>query len=226
MRVNVARRRAAKAVRRKQVLAQRRKAVPVSLAEKVRCFAGRPLYRCLLHGDPNVGGIATVFLTREAETGQIAMAAFLVDTYALGIKDVVFRLMEPSDFDQFIAMACVAEPVIRVEPSHARKLVREARAYAASLGLRPPRNFAAVEQLFGDVRADDCTETFTFGHEGKPFYVVGPSETVSQIAKRLGTLVERLGPSGFDVMIPLDDSDELDVALAEIEPPEKGADAA
>jgi hypothetical protein len=222
MRVNVARRRAAKAVRRRQVLAQRRKAaVPVSLAEKVRCFAGRPLYRCLLHGDPNVSGIATVFLTREAETGQIAMAAFLVDTYALGIKDVVFRLMEPSDFDQFIAMACVAEPVIRVEPSYARKLVREARAYAASLGLRPPRNFAAVEQLFGDVRADVCTETFTFGYEGKPFYVVGPTETAGQVAKRLGTLVERLGLSGFDVMIPLDDPDD-DAA----EPPEKGADAA
>ncbi len=180
MAANIAQRRAAKAVRRKRVLAERQQATTVPFAEKVRRLAERPLYRCLLHGDASEAGIATVFLAREAETGEIAMAAFLVDTYALGIKDVVFSLLEPSQFDEFISLARAAAPVVPVDPAYARKLLRDARAYAASLGLRPHRNFAAVERLFGDVRAEDCTETFAFGLDGKPFYAVGPLETPAQ----------------------------------------------
>src|SRR5207302_274678 len=87
-------------------------------------------------------------------------------------------------------------------PSYARKLLREAAAYAASLGLRPHRGFAAVVQLFGDARAEDCTEEFEFGCDGKPRYVVGPSESIVQVARRVGTLTERLGPDGFDFVIP------------------------
>src|SRR5207253_3762446 len=47
----IAHRRAAKAARRKQVLASRRAAEPVSLADKVRRATVWPLHRCLLHDD-------------------------------------------------------------------------------------------------------------------------------------------------------------------------------
>lgn len=226
MAANIAQRRAAKAARRKRVLTERQQATAVPLAEKVRRLAERPLYRCLIHGDASEAGIATVFLAREAETGEIAMAAFLVDTYALGIKDVVFRLLEPSQFDEFISMAQAAAPVVPVDPAYARKLVRDARAYAASLGLRPHRNFAAVESLFGDVRAEDCSETFAFGRDGKPFYAVGPLETAAQIQNRFGRLAERLGPGGFDFLMPISEEEFISgQAAAELQP-EDEADAA
>lgn len=193
---------------RRTTKAARGKANVVPLAEKVRRLAGGPLYRCLLHGTIKEGGIVTVILARAAETGEIAMAAFLVDIYALGIKDVVFQLFEPSEFDAFVSMAGVAAPVVPINPAYARKLLRDARTYAASLGLRPHRNFASVEALFGDVRADDCTETFSFGRKGKPFYAVGPTETVAQITNRLGILLKRLGPDGFDFMVPTGEDEE------------------
>jgi hypothetical protein len=206
---NIAQQRAARAVRRKGILAERRKATAMSLAEKVRRLAGRPLYRCLLHRDAPDAGIMTVFLAREAENAEIAMAAFLVDTYALGIKDVVFRLLERSQFDAFISMAQEAAPVVPIDPAYARKLLRDARAYAATLGLRPHRNFAAVELIFGDVRAEECTQTLAFGRDGKPFYAVGPSETTAQVRNRLGRLAERLGPSGFDFLIPIGEDEYI-----------------
>ncbi len=206
---NIAQHRAAKAVRRKRMLAERQNGTALSLAEKVRRLAERPLYRCLLHGDVSDGGIATVFLAREAETGEIAMAAFLVNVYALGIKDVVFRLIEASQFDEFISMARESAPLAPVNPAYARKLLRDARAYAASLGLRPHRNFTAVERLFGDIRTEDCAETFAFGRDGKPFYAVGPTETVAQVQNRFGRLAERLGPDGFDFVVRIGEDEYI-----------------
>ena len=92
-------------------------------------------------------------------------------------------------------------------------------AYAASLGLRPHRGFAAIEQLFGDVRAEDCRETFAFGHDGKPLYVVGPTESTEQVVRRLGRLADRLGPEGFDFVIPTDDlGDDGDWEVDTVEP--------
>src|SRR5712691_7142570 len=99
MAANIAHRRAAKAVRRKQVLAARRTAQPVSLADKIRRAAAWPLYRCLLHDDIVEGGIGTIFLARRSPDGELALAAFLVDLFSLGIKDVVFQHIEESEFE-------------------------------------------------------------------------------------------------------------------------------
>ena len=153
-------------------------------------------------------GISSVILARETESGQIAMAAFLVDAFALGIKDAMFDVVEHSDFKFQISLLNEGAPLVPVEPSRARKLLRDAAAYAASLGLRPHRGFVATEQLFGDVRAEDCSETFAFGHDGKPVYMVGPSETAAQIVRRLENMTERLGPGGFDLVIPAGDEVE------------------
>ena len=202
---NVAQRRAMKAARCKQILRARHSGEPVSLADKIRRLAARPLHGCLLQPEMFDSGIGTVLLARRAESGEIAMATFLVDLFSIGIKDVFFRLVEPSEFDFYVTTMSLAAPYRPVAPSYARKLLRDAAAYAASLGLRPHRGFAAIELLFGDARAEDCTEQFSFGRDGKPFYVAGPTESTAQIARRLGRLAERLGMDGFDFVVPLDD---------------------
>ncbi len=206
---NIAHRRAAKTVRRKKLLASRRAAEPVSLAERVRRLATGQLRCCLMQQE---AGIKSVFLARETHTGEIALAAFLVDAFALGIKDVFFSVMQPSEFEAFLSAAQDAAPAVPVDPSYARKLVRNAAAYAATLGLRPPRQFVSIERLFGDVRAEDCAETFVFGRDGKPFYVIGPTETARQVANRLQHLADQLGPEGFDVVIPEEDGNDADAA--------------
>ena len=202
---NVARRRAAKTARRKKLLSSRRTSEPVSLADRVRRLATGKLYCCLMQRE---AGINSIFLARETQTGEIALAAFLVDAFALGIKDVFFSAMQPSDLAAFLSAARDAAAVVPVDPSYARKLMREAAAYAATLGLHPPRQYVAIERFFGDVQAEDCAETFVFGRDGKPFYVVGPTETPRQVASRLQRLAEQLGPEGFDFVIPREDEDE------------------
>jgi hypothetical protein len=202
---SIAQRRALRDARRKKLLGGRRALEPVSLADKVRVAAEWKLHTCALHGDI-AGGICTVYLARQSPVGPLALAAFLVDSFALGIKDVVFDLTEPSEFGEFLEMAGGEVTLTPIEPSYGRKLVREAAAYGASLGLKPPRNFRSVELMFGDVRAEDCREEFHFGCEGRPCYVLGGLETTRQVGRWIERLTDTLGPDGFDIVMPqLDD---------------------
>src|SRR5690349_13381133 len=102
MGTNLAHRRAAKAARRKKLLAGRRAAKPASLAEKIRRLATAPLYCCLIQPD---AGISSIFLAREIGICEMAVAVFLVDTFALGVKDVFFSAMPRSDFKEFLSIA-------------------------------------------------------------------------------------------------------------------------
>ncbi len=204
-----AHRRSLKNARRKERLRTRRAAMPVSLAEKVQREAHGPIVYCLLQPEVFASGIGTLFFARRTQSGPLATAVFLVDAFAFGVKDVMFELMEPSEAEAYIAVMGLAAPWQAVDPSYARKLLRDAVAYAGGLGLRPHRGFHSIEALFGDVRAEDCGECFVFGHEGKPLYVVGPTETPKQIVMRLDRMVEGLGPEGIDFILPNRDEENV-----------------
>ena len=64
-----------------------------------------------------------------------------------------------------------------IEPSCARKILMGAVAYAATCGINPAKDFAKIKPILS--AADDglCSDTFTFGRDGKPVYVQGPERT-------------------------------------------------
>ena len=63
--------------------------------------------------------------------------------------------------------------------------MRDLVAWSASLGVRPHRDFAVVERMFGDLDADACDVAFQFGREGKPLYIPGPNDAAA-IRRLLG----------------------------------------
>ena len=147
-----------------------------TLAEAVRRASAAPVHSCLLQNAIFESGIGMVILTRKVGQRTLALAGFLVDRYCLGVKDAYFRETDQAEIESLIDSLETSAPFEAVDPSYARKLLREAVAYAGSLGLTPPADYVAIEPLFGDVVADACDETFTFGFEGKPLYVPGPAE--------------------------------------------------
>jgi hypothetical protein len=46
-----------------------------------------------------------------------------------------------------------------------------------------------------------CTERFEYGHEGKPFYIRGPSESLSQARRIVDQLERRCGAENFHMLI-------------------------
>ena len=220
----IAHRRAAKAARRKKLLAGRRKAAAADrqlpLAGQMRRLAAAPLHSCLMQEDAFERGISAVILTREAE-GGLVLASFLIDVHCLGVKDVLFHHSDRAEIEDVIAAMEQNAPFIAVDPSYARKLLRDCVAYARSLGIEPHPDYAATELLFGDASADACDATFVFGYEGKPLYVPGPSETPAKIRQRLEQLHRTLGEDGFHFAMQGDEDflDEGETAYDPLEAP-------
>jgi hypothetical protein len=84
-----------------------------------------------------------------------------------------------------------------VDPSYARKLLRDLAAWSQSIGFAPHPDFAAVERIFGDVNADASDAVFWFGRDGKPVYIPGPNDTAPLIRRRIAQLQKHLGDDGF-----------------------------
>lgn len=208
MGTNIALKRAKKALHRKQLAVQRRKLeiVESAVGGRARRAALSPIQHCYLHGDAGDSGMATVVITRGVSPYQFMAVFFLVDLLCLGIKDVIVHDMTVEQLGTFVDNVVESGGQLdEVDPSYARKLVRDAAAWAATIGFKPPRDYVAVEQIFGDVDTDACDTTFTFGVEGRPCYIVGPGETPAQVRQRLTHLRDRLGPDGFDFVLPTDD---------------------
>ena len=194
---NMALKRAAKANRRKAAVAEKRKLELVndSLPAKVLRAAQAPIQHCLLCGELFESGMATLILARGATSNNLTVAGFLIDAWCLGIKDTFFHTSGAASFEDLLVKLEAAGPVTSVDPAYARKLLREAAAWAASLGFAPHRDFAVLEKFFGDANADACDATFRFGRNGEPTYISGPSESPAQVARRvrmIGNVLEDL----------------------------------
>lgn len=200
---NLAARRGAKANRRKAIVAQKRKAEAAEAtpgAQAARA-AALPIRHCMLTENLFEIGMGTLILSRGSTAGPVVVGAFLLDSFCLGVKDAVVRTMEADQLDSYLARVDEAMPLVPVDPSYARKMLRDLTEWSGSLGFRPHRDFAAAERLFGDVTPQGCEIDFEFGRHGKPLYMSGPKDSPSLGRRLVEQLSQRLGPEGFDYMI-------------------------
>jgi hypothetical protein len=199
MATNMAVKRAKKAQRRKQVVAEKRRAeaVEASLPARVLRAAQVPIRHCFLTESVFEIGMGTLVLTRGGTQDHLTLGSFLIDTFCLGIKDVMFQPIEREAFEMYMERMDAGSPMVSVDPSYARKLLRDLAAWSQSIGFAPHRDFAAVERIFGDVSADAGDAVFRFGCDGKPRYIPGPSDTPPLIQRRIAQLQKYLGEDGF-----------------------------
>jgi hypothetical protein len=199
MATNMALKRARKAQRRKQVVAQKRRAeiLEASLPARVLRAADAPIQHCFLTESVFDIGMGTLVLARGATLHHVALSSFLIDTFCLGIKDVMFESVEGEVFEIYMDAMDAGSPVVSVDPSYARKLLRDLAAWSESIGFAPHPDFAAVERVFGDVSVDTSDAVFRFGRDGKPVYIPGPNDTVHLIQRRIEQLQKYVGDDGF-----------------------------
>jgi hypothetical protein len=199
MTTNQALKRARKAQRRKQIVAEKRQAeaLDASLPARVLRAADTRIQHCLISESLFELGIGTLVLARGATPRYVALSAFLIDVFCLGVKNVTFQSIEDEAFEMYVATMDATSPMVSIDPSYARKLLRDLTAWSRSIGFAPHRDFAAVERIFGDVNADASDAVFRFGREGKPVYIPGPNDTAPLIQRRIEQLERLLGSNGF-----------------------------
>ncbi len=212
---------AAKAARRKAVVAEKRQAERSvqSLAGRVAVAARSPVERSIRTAALFEVGIGHVILTKRLPTNALGCAFFLVDVFCLGVKDVFYREMAPSEFEQIVTdLEEGGQDIVDIEPSSALKLVKGSVDFAAKSGLAPAKDYRVIARIFGDIDADRSTDVFPFGKDGKPLFIEGPNDTAARKREITRSLDRHRGPEGWDYVLSSDLADDtlLGELLAEM----------
>ena len=172
-----------------------------SLAVRLQAASVYPILHCCVSADLWEQGIGYVLMSRQAPNGQVAFAAFLVDVYCLGVKDVMIGVDPMGQYrrdmyDRFSQ----CRPLIPWKPECARKFVEGAVKYALDLGLPPHADYRVAKLIFGEIQAETMQE-YTFGKDGKPFFIAGPYDSPARCQQVLRTLERCCGPGGHNAVL-------------------------
>jgi hypothetical protein len=148
-------------------------------------------------------GIGTVWLSRSLPDGRYAVAGMVVDVFCLGIKNALYKIVDAAEYPTVLARirGNPTESFEAWDPSCARKLVEDALAYAEDLGFEPHPDYRIARLIFGDIDADACPGSFTFGKDDKPFYIAGPNDTPAMQRRIVKQLERRCGPGAYDYLV-------------------------
>ena len=192
-----------RAAKQKQERNELRREKSQGLGQRLAQAAAAPILHCCTTPALWNNGISNVLISREVTPSKIAFAMFLVDVYCLGVKDVFGGILSRGEYRQMYRPFAEHNSVVPLEPADVRKLVEGAVDYAASIGLKPHRDYQKFQRIFGDIDPRDSSREFVYGRDnGKPHFIAGPHDTPARCRQILETLEHTCGPGGYDSAIP------------------------
>ena len=205
---NEAMRKAAKAAKRKAVVAEKRKQDhgANSLSGRIRENAGLPILQCLISDQLFEAGMGSLVLMRGLSVDYTCSAVFLLDTFCLGVKNTDFGMMDRDQTERYLEIIDDSDPHSPIAPEEGRKLLRDLAAWSEGNGFPQYKDYAALEKLFGTVVPAETDYTPRFGKDGKVLYIPGPTDTPALIRRRMAILRERHGDDGHFIL-PLTGND-------------------
>lgn len=199
---------AKKAAKRKAKASVARAAFSGPPAELARLLKA-PVHECFVPQGMFERGMGNLLVSRQAGGGAIALGAFLLDVWCLGVKDAMITVHSEAQYASSVAKLRENEPLEPVDPACAKKLVLRVVEYARGLGLEPHPDYRAAKRIFEGIDAGACDQDFTFGREGKPYFFSGPNDTPARCRQILKALSKRLGPDEFHFTVAGSGADEF-----------------
>ncbi len=153
-------------------------------------------------------GIGSLAIARQESEEGLVIAVFLVDVYCLGVKNAFWRACTPGEFKKLLDRMEETQTMHAITPASLVKIVQGAVAYADSFGFRPHPDYRHAAKLLEGIDPATCEQEFTFGRNGKPFYIQGPNESLAQAE----AIMERITAAGGHFMIggPVSQSENFD----------------
>ena len=172
-------------------------------------YAKYPIYECLVPSELFETGLGTIIATRRHPGGEIAVGAFVVDVFCLGVKNAFFKVAGEEVYHNTIKPRLVesheGQHFENTHPSCMRKIIEGAVDYADDLGFSPHPDYRSARVIFGDIDAGACPVKYVFGQDGMPMYIRGPNESINQAKKIVDQLAKRCGEGNYHYLLPLDD---------------------
>ena len=155
-------------------------------------------YEAYIRKDWQESGQAYVVAARLRDNSAVELGALLLDTWCLGVRDAVFvDDYTEEGFRDALKNHLPDDERQPIHPAYAKKLIDGAVAYAQQFGFAPHRDYKKTRRVFNGIDVEACTETFTYGKDGKPMFVSGESDTPERIQRVLTMLEARCGKDGF-----------------------------
>jgi hypothetical protein len=156
-------------------------------------------------------GIGQLILTRRLPDGRLALGNFLVDVFCLGVKNAYWKIISEWDFDVLKRRLEEMGPLHAATPEQFAKVVLGAVDYAQALGIPPHPDFRHAKLVLAGIDPSKCSDTFTFGKDGKPFYMNGPHDSPEKIK----VITHKIRLAGGASMMMTEEGSEQMRALAE-----------
>jgi hypothetical protein len=173
-----------------------------------------PVYRSIVSTELWDEGIGYAVIAREDPDGQIVFASFVLDVLCLGVKDAFWRPVSGEELKDLIEHMEEVERMSDIDPACLVKIITGAVEFAQRYGFPPHPDYRHVAMLLQGIDPSTCRTRFTFGDDGKPFYIQGPDETPAQamaIRERLAAVGGKfLTEMPGDADEPGDDEDDDD----------------
>jgi len=175
------------------------------LPARLQQASAAPILHCCANSAIWREGIGQLLVSRLLPNGHVAFAVFLVDMYCLGVKDAFTNIVPRGRYDRDLYGKLADQgALIKMQPECAYKLLKSAVEYANELGLRPHPDYRTAKLIFGDVAVEACDEEYTFGKDGKPFFIAGPHDSQAKCQEVIRTLHHSCGPEGFHFLLPVE----------------------
>ncbi len=152
-------------------------------------------------------GLGHVIVLRKKSPLKVEMGVFLVDSYCMGIRDAY--LVEDTEDELQVHLDEHPQTLDPKPAGYLRKLVEEAIDYARKFGFAPHKDYKKAARVFGGVKADPQIDDFTFGLDGKPFYVQSTFHSDQDAERIVAKLTRICGEDGFESDLDADDDDPL-----------------
>ena len=165
-------------------------------------------YEAFIEKSWRESGVTQLLVARIRSDGRAEIGFFLLDLWCLGVKDA-FLCADDTEaaFQLILSERLPAEFRERIHPACAKKLIEGALAYAEALGFAPARDYRKARRALSGLDATACPETFTFGRNGKPYYIQGPNDDSARVDRVLTVLKARCGADGFTYLLTDADAD-------------------
>lgn len=128
---------------------------------------------CYINSDWREEGMIALHVLRPIPGGGHAAASFLIDPWALGLKDVFGRLdMTREEFDDlWVGTMQRQTEMVPTDLATARRLVAGGVRWAHDHGFRLPRRYERWVAMLGDIGDWHTADIRDFGFEGKLRFV-------------------------------------------------------
>lgn len=184
-----------------------------------------PVHACMANRNWADLGKASILFARQTGPSSVTLAAFLVDTWAMGLKDAWGRTeISRSEFDEYVSRYRETLETCPLDVGLARHLVYGGIQLSRELGFKLPPKYRRWTAVLGPLPEGESPDMELFRDEGKIRVVCSQRDFEARL---IGTTPEKflnrpdveymLGDDDFSLLDDDDEDNPVDEAVGHLE---------